>query len=202
MMANVRVPKLENVNVLFADDSPDTLELMKYMANSLGWRGDYVNSVSGIIEAINLNCVGEKRPYDAIVADVNYFNTQPGPRLTGITAARSIRKVRPDVPILFVSAYVDSIMREEARRVNAEIISKPVDLDLLFDRISQLIYWHRLAISGSYEGKDRRISSLNHTNYQRRATDQPVETPKILAKVLEEIRGTENERRKTTGRNE
>lgn len=161
---------LNNVLVLFADDDPDTIKLLEFMAGSLGWEYKSVTSASQMIDAVNES----ERSFDSIIADVNYFNEKIGPRITGITAAREIRKIMPDIPIVFISGYVNSIIREEIRRVNAEVIEKPFDYTKLFIKITQLIYWNRLAMRQSYSGPERRFNSINHSGHMRRSTDKKI----------------------------
>lgn len=182
---------LENVHILFADDSVDTLDLLKLMARGLGWTGDYVTSASGIIDAVNRNCQEGGPCYDAIVADINYFNAGPGPRMTGITAAREIRKVHPNVPIVFISAYSNSLIREEVRRVGAQLVDKPFEFDQLFARVRELVRWHRAALNDTYEGENKRRSSVNKSKQYRRASDRRVEAPDIIKTTLEENRDKE-----------
>lgn len=188
---------LQGVSVLFADKSPEVLALFKHTADYLGWKGDYVSSVTEIIDHINRHCLtcpkapGCETPdsadcYDAVVTGVNFF-TDDGPRLTGFTAARQIRKVRPNIPIVFVTSYVTSILKEEARRLNAELIPKPVDIIDLFARVSQLVYWNRLTDSSKYEGDDRRKTSVYFGQERRRGTDKRIEIPRILSHNLEQV---------------
>lgn len=176
--------------ILFADDDADQLGLMKAWATSISWAGEYVSSADAIIEAVNRNCGeagSQHRCYDAIVADVNYYKgTLGGPSKTGITAVRDIRKAGHDIPIVFVSGHVNSVIREEARRINAEIYRKPVELDELFLRLANLIYWHRLSKSEGHEGNDRRRNSVNLSDNKRRATDNKVKSSLIVTKLLEE----------------
>jgi len=178
---------MTDVRVLFADDSQDTLDLLATMTEGLGWTGSkFVVTATQMIDAVNQS----EYVYDAIVADINYFNAEAGHRITGITAAREIRKVMPNVPIVFISAYVTSIIREEVRRVCAEIVEKPFDIEKLFIRISQLVYWYRLSRRQDYDGPERRRSSVNHTNERRRMTDQPIAVPERIKDTIIELRST------------
>lgn len=191
------VPVIESLvpsaYVLFADDDPDQLGMMKVWAESLGWKGEYVNSADAIIEAVNRNCSDDTdKCYDAIIADVNYERMFGTNVQTGITAARAIRKTGQDIPIIFVSGHVNSVIREEARRVSAEIYKKPVELDTLFLNVAHLIRWHRLGVSEDYDGSDRRRSSINRTDNKRRATDNKAEAPKIITQLLREAQASYN----------
>ena len=175
---------LRNISVLFADESHEVLAVFKHVMSRLGWQGTYVHNAVELIDAVNI-MFANHQTLDAVVADINYFT---GPRLTGITAAREIRKAMPNVPIVFISAYVTSILKEEVRRVNAEIYRKPFDTEQLFVRLSQLIYWNRLATTSDYTGEDRRRNSVNRTLESRRATDKILTTPERIRQTLMELR--------------
>lgn len=173
---------LTGIRVLFADESEETIKVFKRVITSLGWDGIYVNNAVDMINTVN-NLLSKDLTLDAVVADINYFT---GPRVTGITAAREIRKAMPNVPIVFISAYVTSIVKEEIRRVNAEYFAKPFDIETLFIRLSHLIYWNKITTSKEFTGLDKRKASINRSNHLRRATDYILSTPQRIKQSLEE----------------
>lgn len=135
---------LEDVSVLIADDDTAALDVMSFMAASKGWTFTCVTSAHAMIEAVNENCTdANSRCFDCIIADVNYAGETDEAALTGIGAAKQIRKLRPNVPIIFISGWVNSLIREEARRVRAELVQKPNDPDVLFDIATDLIIKYR-----------------------------------------------------------
>lgn len=133
--------------VLFADDDPEVLSMIQTYLQYRNWKTDYAKNAIEIIELVNKNCEEEgQKPYDVIVADINYFNKEDiyGPRLSGITAAREIRKVHQDVPIVFLTGYDNALIRGEVRRIGAKIVMKPVlDYEHFFDWIEDLALWHQ-----------------------------------------------------------
>lgn len=171
---------LKDIRVLFAEDSDDVLEQFKLAVQRLGWKGLYVSNAVEIMNAVN-NLLVEGLTLDAVVANISFIT---GPKVTGITAAREIRKAMPNVPIIFVSPYVTSMIREEVRRVEAEIVKAPFEVEALFVRMSQLIYWNRLVTANEYGGEDKRRNSVNQTKYLRRATDYILSTPERIAETL------------------
>lgn len=184
---------MDNVHILFADDCKDTLAILSHLASNRGWNSTCVASAIELIDAVNL-ILESNTHVDAIVADINYFNQDTGPQVTGITAARQIRKALPDVPIVFISAYVTSLIREEVRRVNATIYEKPLDFTALMDRLEETIKWARAAASTAYTGEDRRKESVNRTDFTRRATDKKIETPTRIKEALIQTRSKHYER--------
>lgn len=182
---------MTDINLLVADDDRDMLDLMQMKIKLLGWKGTFVSSASETIDAMN-QCTSKGTCFDAIITDVNYFDNQPGPRLTGITAIREIRKVRPDIPVIFVTAFSSSLVREEIRRVSAELMTKPVDLEQLFDRVHELILWHRSGLV-KYDGPERRATSVNRTEHCRRAGDVKIAAPSRIVDVITELREIDKE---------
>ncbi len=178
---------LEDCRILFADESQELLGQFELCTNKLHWSGVFVRTATQMMDAIN-NLLNVGLHLDAIVADISYNEN-----ITGITAAREARKAMPNVPIIFVSTYVTSIIREEVRRVDAEIIQKPFDVTTLFIRLSQLIYWNRLATDRAYAGENNRHNSINRTGHSRRVTDYVLSTPDRISQTLKER--DKNERR-------
>lgn len=176
---------LKDIRVLFADESHETIAIFKHIVNRLQWQGLYVHSSEQMIDTVN-ELLSMDHKLDAVVANISYLE---GTQMTGITAAREIRKAMPNVPIVILSPYVTSMIREEVRRVGGEIMQKPFDPETLFVRLSQLIYWNRLASAQSYVGDDKRRNSINRSQYFRRATDYILSTPERIKQTLEELGG-------------
>lgn len=176
---------LSDVRILVADKDDSVLALYKQTINQIGWKAAYVNSVTKILDAINSQCGSSGSCYDAIISGVNFFS-EDGPRLTGITAARQIRKVHPEIPIIFVTSYLSSMVKEEARRLQAEVFPKTSSATDVMRRVAQLVYWNRLA-NLEYKGAERRERSVNFGMEKRRATDQLVTIPKSLALSIESV---------------
>ncbi len=175
--------------ILFADDSADTLDLLKYHCEYRGWKGDYVSTAREIITKVNENSINDRLCYDVIVADINYFNTEENlPKLTGITAAIEIRKVYENIPIVFISAFAGYLIKEQIKEVNAILVPKPFDAESLFVKLYQLVRWSRYARTLVFEGEDKRVNSINRSRHQRRITDRKLTIPSTIDSVLTEVR--------------
>ncbi|MDA3850601.1 MAG: response regulator [Spirochaetaceae bacterium] len=62
------------------------------------------------------------------------------PNLNGWEAYQTINRINPDVPVIFCSGYSDDILKEEyLHEVPAEIVQKPYRLNVLLERIAQVI---------------------------------------------------------------
>lgn len=176
-------------HLLFADDDPSTLEIYRHYCGRLDWTAEFVSTAREIVAAVNLNCGRGGRCFDAVIADVNYFDERPdaGPRISGVAAARSIRDSFPQLPIVFVTAYSSYFVKDAAAGVAAEVYTKPVDFERLFARIAFLVRWHRVASATASEN-DRRIKSINTSGHLRRSSDKVIELPEVLTNAIQEIR--------------
>jgi DNA-binding response OmpR family regulator len=178
----------QDVKLLIADDSKDTLDLLMFKTTSIGWDATPVTSASGIIQAMN-DCADRGNCYDAIIADINFFDNQAGPRISGITAIREIRKVMPDIPVIFITAFINSITKEEVRRVSAELVPKPFDIDRLYEKVNDMVKWHRAAVrSKAYDGTERRLLTINRSGEYRRVDDRRIQPSQRILQVITQIR--------------
>lgn len=184
---------LTDVKILYADDDPAVLHSLANMIQHFGWAGDSACNVTEIIGKVNENVSTGTHAYDAIITAVSFFNTNNDPMLTGITAAKLIRKIRKNVPIIFISTHSNSILREEVRRINeSELVTKPLDVMALFNRIGEMIAWHRQAQNAVFGKNDRRHNSINRSDNFRRHTDRAIAVPERLKQVLQEARDERN----------
>ena len=173
--------------ILFADDDESTLDIFRHYVAELGWQAEYVKTAGEIIAEINKQ-TGLGRTVEALVCDVNFFSGDPndGPRISGVAAAREIRRSNPDLPIVFVTAYSSYLIADEINGIGGEMFAKPVNFEKLFERLAYLI---RLSRQGTSPiERDRRRKGLNLTGENRRATDSRIEIPEILRTANAEIR--------------
>ena len=95
-----------------------------------------------------------------------------------MTAAFELRKKGFDMPILFVSAYVNTLMREGARQVQAEIVEKPLDFITMFDHLESVI------LNGSPK---YRYLSKSHS-FPENITNERLVVPNIILSNIREVR--------------
>jgi CheY-like chemotaxis protein len=68
-----------------------------------------------------------------ILSDINM------PRMDGLSLLREVKKSRPEMPVMMVTAYGDDERRRRARELGAaEFLTKPVDFDLLKEQLRRL----------------------------------------------------------------
>lgn len=181
---------LNNIKVLYADSDPNVIELVSNQIRQRGWEVDTATCATEVVSKVNESCLEGKKCYDAIITAISFFDSNENAFFTGITAAKLIRKARADVPIVFVSQHNNALLREEVRRVGGNLLLRPLDTDILIERIEQLVNWSRQ--TQSTEGfVNRRVKSINLTNYCRRATDRELAFPVRLLQIRDEVKNYE-----------
>lgn len=176
---------MKSLYILFATNDEENIAPLRLMVQYYGWTAEFVTTATQMINAVNINSHTGPPFFDAIVSSISYTTKDNDPLLTGVTAGKLIRKIRPNIPILFVSKNNNSILREEVRRVrDAKLLQRPRELSELFENIKQLVEWHNLAEVESYKGLNRRVSSINRSGKFRRATDRVVTVPERLEQVI------------------
>jgi DNA-binding NarL/FixJ family response regulator len=93
-----------NVKVLVVDDTEHVRSMLADMLDLDGF--DVVGQAASGEEALDLS---RKAAPDVVVMDYKM------PGMDGLKAARAIRDVRPDQPIILYTAYMDPALESEAR---------------------------------------------------------------------------------------
>ena len=71
--------------------------------------------------------------FDLIVSDV----VMPG--MDGPAMARAIRKLRPEIPILFMSGYAEETLRDEINIENMHFIAKPFSVEQISRKVGEVL---------------------------------------------------------------
>jgi len=123
-----------SVSILIVDDETDVADLFRQRFRREVRQGEYVLhfALSGEQALTKLN--GEIQPQlIVILSDINM------PGMDGLTLLREIKRRRPELPVMMVTAYGDDERRRLAGDYGAaEFITKPVDFDLLRSQLRQL----------------------------------------------------------------
>lgn len=167
--------------VIFADDDADMLHLFQVLGKTRGWEVDTANTAETLLEKVEVRCHSPlARCYDIVVTDVSFFNSEV-PGISGIAAARQLERKFPNLPILFLTGYNGLLTRENVRSIpNADVLEKPIEANALANRVEYLIKFTK----SGYDGPERRRTSINRSEFCRRATDSPLGVPKVLKIVL------------------
>jgi CheY-like chemotaxis protein len=123
-----------SVSILVVDDEPDAAYLFRQSFRREAREGMYVmHFASSGQQALNL-LAGEIRPeLIVILSDINM------PGMDGLQLLAEIKRRRPGLPVIMVTAYGDEERKRQAGCLGAfEFVTKPVDFDLLKAQLRQL----------------------------------------------------------------
>ena len=127
-------PSSRGASILVVDDEPDVAELFRQRFRREARQGTYVLHFAGSgPEALDRLTEVIRPTLVAVLSDINM------PGMDGLELLGAIKQRRPDLPVMMVTAYGDDDRRRKARALGAfEFIGKPVDFDLLKERLRQL----------------------------------------------------------------
>ena len=115
------------VSILVVDDEPDAVELFRQCFRREVRGGTYAMHFAPSGEgALQLLAAGIEPQLTAILSDINM------PGMDGLALLQEVKRRRPDLPVIMVTAYGDDERRQGASEYGAaDFITKPVDFDLL-----------------------------------------------------------------------
>jgi CheY-like chemotaxis protein len=115
--------------VLFLDDNKELVSAMERTLPRHGYRVSGHTVAEAALDAVR----AAPREYDLIVTDYKM------PRLSGLDVARELSRIRPDLPVVIISGYVDDELRRTARELGVrQVLHKLHTLDELFEAIDRL----------------------------------------------------------------
>jgi CheY-like chemotaxis protein len=128
-----------SVSILVVDDESDIAELFRQRFRRETREGTYVlHFAYSAEEGLDKLAGGIEPQLIVILSDINM------PGMDGLALLREIKRRRPDLPVMMVTAYGDDERRRHAREWGAaEFITKPVDFDALKAQLRQ--FWARTA---------------------------------------------------------
>jgi CheY-like chemotaxis protein len=111
-------------SILVVDDDPDTCRNLADILTDLGYRVDTAPDGPSALELVR------QRPHDVALLDFRM------PGMDGLQLYREIRKLRAGTVAIIVSAYTNTVTREEVLSEGAwQMLAKPVD----FPRLLRLV---------------------------------------------------------------
>ena len=129
------------VSILVIDDESDVAELFRQRFRRETRQGTYVlHFALSAEEGLDKLAGGIRPQLIVILSDINM------PGMDGLALLREIKRTRPDLPVMMVTAYGDDERRRRASEYGAaDFITKPVDFDFLKTQL------HRLALPTARE---------------------------------------------------
>ncbi len=110
------VPLGHGEAILFVDDDETLVRLSEELLASLGYEPLGVTSGAAALAEVHADVMR----FDVVISD----ESMPG--MSGSELAQHIRELRPDIPFLLVSGFVDSGLLSRARDAGIEVSSKPL----------------------------------------------------------------------------
>lgn len=122
-----------SAQILVVDDEPDVADLFRQQfrreLRSGRFKMDFALSASEALERI---AVAEEASLIFIFSDIN----MPGE--TGLQLLPKVRALKPNVPVVMITAYGDADTRRKASEGGAaDLLTKPIDFSALKQRIDQ-----------------------------------------------------------------
>ena len=122
-----------SVLVLVVDDEPDVEALFRQQfrrdLRAQRFMMDFANSAADALSRI-ASSIGQS--LILILSDINM------PGMTGLEMLPKVKEIRPEVPVIMITAYGDAATRRKALESGATgLLTKPIDFSLLREEIDQ-----------------------------------------------------------------
>ena len=127
IMANK--PSAPPAVILLVDDEPPVRDVQR---RALELDGHVVKEAGGGLEGIA--AIEQPAQIDLVVADLEM------PGLNGAEMVRQIRMIRPDLPVLYVTGYIDRLMGARPLWEREAFLEKPFSVAGLREAVSLLLY--------------------------------------------------------------
>jgi CheY-like chemotaxis protein len=126
--------EIMSVSILIVDDEPDIAMLFRQQFRREMREGVYVLHFALSAQEALERLASEIRPQlIVILSDINM------PGMDGLALLREIKKRRPELPVMMLTAYGDEERRRRADEGGAaDFVTKPVDFDVLKIRLREL----------------------------------------------------------------
>jgi CheY-like chemotaxis protein len=120
-----------NVLVLVVDDEPDVEALFRQQfRRDLRAQRFVMDFASSATDALTRIAAPIEQSLILILSDINM------PGMTGLEMLPRVREIRPDVPVIMITAYGDPETRRKALASGATgLLTKPIDFALLREEI-------------------------------------------------------------------
>lgn len=121
--------------VIVVDDEVDVEDLFRQQfRRDLRAQRFQMDFASSAAEALAQIAKATARPLILILSDINM------PGMTGLEMLPKVREMRPDVPVIMISAYGDDQTKQKAiERGAVGLLSKPIDFGVLRQEIDARI---------------------------------------------------------------
>ncbi|HEV3044178.1 MAG TPA: response regulator [Roseiarcus sp.] len=124
-----------SVQIMVVDDEPDVADLFRQQFRRELRSGRFTLEFAlSAAEALERVAAAEETELILIFSDINM------PGMTGLQLLPKVRAMRPNVPVVMITAYGDADTRRRASEGGAaDLVTKPIDFGILRQRIDQRI---------------------------------------------------------------
>jgi CheY-like chemotaxis protein len=124
-----------NILVLVVDDEPDVEELFRQQfRRDLRAQRFMMDFASSAADALARIAATIEQSLILILSDINM------PGMTGLEMLPKVKEIRPDVPVIMITAYGDPETRRKAIEGGASgLLTKPIDFSALREEIDSRV---------------------------------------------------------------
>lgn len=124
-----------NVLILVVDDEPDVAPLFRQQFRRELRSGRFaMEFAESAHDALDRLTVDDELSLILVLSDINM------PGMTGLELLPRLKAMRPDVPVIMVTAYGDAETRRRAMAAGADdLLAKPIEFSLLRSEIERRI---------------------------------------------------------------
>lgn len=124
--------------LLIIDDYLDTADCLAALFGREGFICEKAADVREAVEKFNAACDAGSPCYDAVVMDVDL------PSASGLKLLEAIRAVHESLPIFFLTAYDNDLLRLRAREGHADVDVKPlVESEAFIEKVGKAAREHQ-----------------------------------------------------------
>lgn len=122
-------------HILMVDDEPDAQDLFRQNFRREIRKGvynfDFALSGEAALTALQ---TGDAGPVSLVLSDINM------PGMSGIDLLTEVRESWPELPVMMITAYGDTLTEARVRALGAQrFLTKPVDFGALKQVLSQIV---------------------------------------------------------------
>jgi CheY-like chemotaxis protein len=126
--------KEEPFRILIAEDDPEMRSLMSAAMHQRGYEVIAVHDGEQLFSHLRRMAIHLRRPRpDLIVSDIRM------PGYSGLELLEAMRGADLDLPVILITAFSDPATQDEARRLNAILLDKPLRMDALLQVVDTLL---------------------------------------------------------------
>jgi len=130
LKTTTKMKSLENINILIVEDDADNLEFLRRLLHKFGANVSLAKSGEEAIEQIK-----ENDKIKIVLMDIRL------PNMNGFETTQKIKALKPTLPVIAQTAYAMYNDKELCLQNGCDdYISKPLNKDILFQKINQYIY--------------------------------------------------------------